>query len=98
MKRFLTGIATGLAVSYLMAPRSGKDTRKQLTDTATKQKKALQEQWTKKVSQVKKMAKDVQESSASKPNLFAEMEAGKYDRFLTDAEKPSTTKKVEHNA
>ena len=45
MKRFLTGLATGLAIAYLTAPRSGRQTRTQLTDRANQQTKRLKEQW-----------------------------------------------------
>lgn len=92
MKRFLTGLATGLAISYLTAPRSGKEIRKQLTDKTNEQSKNLKKQWTKTATQVKKLADDVQSGSESKPNLFAEMEAGRYDRFLME-EKDAAVRK-----
>jgi gas vesicle protein len=45
MKHFLTGVATGLAIGYLIAPHSGKNTRSQLATAADNQKKDLEEQW-----------------------------------------------------
>ena len=89
MKSFLTGLATGLAIGYLTAPRSGKETRQQLTDAANQQTKGLKEQWSKTVSQAKQMvenAKSSLSSSSSKqePNLFADMQSGKLDKYLDD--------------
>ncbi len=60
MKGFLTGLATGLAVGYLTAPRSGKETRQQLTDTANEKTQGLKEQWNKASSQVNQLVSDVQ--------------------------------------
>ena len=53
MRGFLTGVLTGLAVGYLTAPRSGKETRDKLTEEANKRSKDLQDQWNKNVTQVK---------------------------------------------
>lgn len=53
MRGFLTGILAGLAVGYLTAPRSGKETRDKLTEEANKRSKDLQDQWNKNVAQVK---------------------------------------------
>ncbi len=50
---FLTGLLTGVAVGILTAPRSGKDTRKLLTDEANKRSQDLKGQWEKGVDQVK---------------------------------------------
>ena len=59
MKRFLTGLATGLAIAYLTAPRSGRQTRTQLTDRANQQTKRLKEQWNKTISQASKLIADL---------------------------------------
>ncbi|MFD2574270.1 YtxH domain-containing protein [Spirosoma soli] len=59
MKGFLTGLATGLAVGYLTAPRSGKETRDQLSSTVDKQSKGLKDQWSKASEQVTNLVNDV---------------------------------------
>jgi hypothetical protein len=66
MKGFLTGLVTGLAVGYLTAPRSGKETRQQLTDTANEKTQGLKDQWGKTVSQVNQLVSDVQSQFGSK--------------------------------
>lgn len=89
MKRFLTGLATGLAIGYLTAPRSGKDTRDQLTKAADEQTKELKEQWEKVLSQGRKLAdtaKSALGTSKPEPNLFADMESGKMDKYLDEAD------------
>lgn len=89
MKSFLTGVATGLAIGYLTAPRSGKELRQQLTDTANQQLNGLKDQWNKTVSQTRQLAKNAgsspnTNSSRPEPNLFADMQAGKLDKYLDD--------------
>ncbi len=89
MKRFLTGVATGLAIGYLTAPRSGKDTRRQLTDMSNQQTKGLKNTWDKTVSQTKQLidtAKSSVGTSKPQPNLFADMESGKMDKYLDKAD------------
>jgi gas vesicle protein len=81
MNSFLTGLATGLAVGYLTAPRSGKETRQQLMDTANKQAEGLKAQLDKTVSQAKDLIGKVTsqtgslgaERSGSMPNTSANM-------------------------
>lgn len=73
MKGFLTGLATGLAVGYLTAPRSGKETRQQLTDTANEKTQGLKEQWNKTSSQVNQLVSDVKSqlgSGKTPPSVF----------------------------
>ncbi len=80
MRSFLTGLATGLAVGYLTAPRSGKETRQQLVDTANKQTEGLKAQLDKTVSQAKDFmnkAKSQTGTSSSTPNTFADIESNK---------------------
>ena len=103
MKSFLTGLATGLAVGYLTAPRPGRATRDQLTEAAHQQTKNLKEQWAKTVSQVSQLAERAKSSrgtSKPEPNLFADMEAGKLDRYLDEPwrAKNTHTNQVEHTA
>ena len=68
MKGFLAGLATGLAVSYLTAPRSGKETRQQLTDMAGKQTDGLKEQWNKTVSSANQLATDLKSQLGGNKN------------------------------
>lgn len=89
MKSFLTGLATGLAIGYLTAPRPGKDTRQQLTDTADTQTKALKDTWSKLMAKTEQLVEDVkrnQGSSKPEPNLFADMQAGKLDKYLDESQ------------
>lgn len=89
MKSFLTGLATGLAIGYLTAPRTGQETRQQLADATDKQSKGLKEQWDKTVSQAKQVIEDVKTNSGlfkSEPNLFADMESGMMDKYLDEAD------------
>lgn len=89
MKSFLTGLATGLAIGYLTAPRTGQETRQQLADATDKQSKGLKEQWDKTVSQAKQVIEDVKTNSGlfkSEPNLFADMESGTMDKYLDEAD------------
>lgn len=89
MKSFLTGLATGLAIGYLTAPRSGQETRRQLTDAANQQSKGLKDQWNKLASQAKQAVENAKSSlsansSKQEPNLFADMQSGKLDKYLDD--------------
>jgi gas vesicle protein len=59
MKHFLTGVATGLAIAYLIAPHSGKNTRNQLATAANNQKVDLEEQWLRIESQWEKTVEQV---------------------------------------
>ena len=61
MKHFLTGVATGLAIGYLIAPLSGKNTRNQLATAASNQKKELEEQWLRIESQWGKTGEQVKQ-------------------------------------
>jgi gas vesicle protein len=87
MKLFLSGLAAGLGIGYLMAPRSGKETRDQLSQAATKQTEALKDRWSDVSAQVKQSINDLKTSSGlfkAKPNLFADMESGKLDKYLDE--------------
>ncbi|WP_020604871.1 YtxH domain-containing protein [Spirosoma spitsbergense] len=59
MKHFLTGVATGLAIAYLIAPHSGKNTRNQLATAVNNQKVDLEEQWLRIESQWEKTVEQV---------------------------------------
>lgn len=49
----VTGLAAGLAVGFLFAPRSGKETRKQIAGSVNDQTREVQHQWDKTRSQVR---------------------------------------------
>jgi gas vesicle protein len=88
MKSFLTGLAAGIAIGYLTAPRTGKETRDQLKTTADEQTRGLKDQWHKTVSQAKDLLETVKSQvgmGQSEPNLFADMESGKMDQYKDDA-------------
>lgn len=59
MKHFLTGVATGLAIGYLIAPLSGKNTRSQLATAAKNQKMDLEDKWGRIESQWEKTVEQV---------------------------------------
>lgn len=60
---FLTGILTGVAIGILTAPRSGKETRKMLTDEANKRSEDIKDQWDKGVAQAKEGYQQVREQA-----------------------------------
>ena len=62
MKKFLTGLAAGLAIGYLTAPRAGKDTRQQLGEAADQQTKGLKGQWDDIVAEGKQLLDTVMEN------------------------------------
>ena len=85
MNRFLTGLAAGLAIGYLTAPRTGKQTRDRFSQSVDKQSQGLREQWDKTVAQTNQLidtAKSAVGASKPEPNLFADMESGKMDKYL----------------
>ena len=55
MKNFLRGLAAGIAIGYLTAPRSGKETREQLSDTVN----GMKEQWDEAKVQITELIEDV---------------------------------------
>ena len=81
MKGFFTGILTGLAIGYLTAPRSGKETRDQLLEAANDQTKGLKEQWDKTVSQ----AKHTFDSVLSQVGMATDKVENIYDDLKDDA-------------
>ncbi len=84
MKRFLTGLAAGVAISYLTAPQTGIKTRKKLFDAADNQTKDCRNRWRKTTLQVRQLVGTVKsraDLSNRIPNLFAEMESGRMDKY-----------------
>ncbi|GAB3544368.1 YtxH domain-containing protein [Spirosoma fluminis] len=90
MKGFVTGILAGLAVGYLTAPRSGKETRDKLTDEANKRSKDLQDQWNKNVAQVK----DGYEQVKSQVNQYVGQAQEKVNEFKDQAQQAANGSKT----
>ena len=87
MKRFLTGLATGWAIGHLIAPRSGKETRDQLTDAVNQRINAVKDQWGKTTSLVIRLADDVKtQSGIIKDDLtvFADITAERLDQYKNE--------------
>ncbi len=93
MKGFFTGILTGLAIGYLTAPKSGKDTRDQLLEAANDQTKGLKDQWDKTVSQ----AKETFENVKSQVGVVADKAGNTYDDLKDDAGSVYQQQKVKNN-
>jgi gas vesicle protein len=81
MIRFVTGIATGLAIAYLTAPSSGKITRDSLVSFAkdkVERYKQIKEELNKTVAQVKHLAEVVKSQTGfSLPSLSTNKEAAR---------------------
>lgn len=100
MNHFLTGLATGLAVGYLTAPRSGKETRDQLKSTADEKSKGVKDKWNKTVPKVRDLVETVKTRvgmGQTIPNLFAEMESGRMDKYKVDVINQQEALKVDEN-
>lgn len=99
MKSFLYGLATGVAIGYLTAPRSGKDTRQKLTDIASDATKGLKNQWQKSTGQVVNQLTDLTSKgdlSESGPSLFAGGQVPKTDLHL-DEPRSAQLAKIEND-
>lgn len=100
MKSFLTGLATGLAIGYLTAPRSGKETRDQLAEAANKQTEGLKGQWEKTTAQVNKLIDDVKSQAglaADKASVFADQANTKFDQYKDEATQAADQYKDQYN-
>ena len=85
---FLRGVLTGLAIGYLTAPRSGKETREKLTKNIND----LQGQWEEGVSQVKEGVSQVKSQvdkltgkAEAKVDQYADQAENKYDQYKNEA-------------
>ncbi|GAB3277252.1 hypothetical protein GCM10027347_51140 [Larkinella harenae] len=78
MKIFLTGIITGVAIEYLTAPRSGKESRSQLSKTIDEQTKGVKDQWDKAVAQ----EKETVDSLKSQANNLANKDVGQIEQAV----------------
>lgn len=86
---FLKGVLTGLAIGYLTAPRSGKETR----DKLTKNIEGLQGQWEEGVSQVKEGVSQVKSQvdkltgkAEAKLDQYADQAENKYDQYKNETQ------------
>ena len=86
---FLRGVLAGLAIGYLTAPRSGKETR----DKLTKQANDLQGQWEEGVAQVKSQidsltgkAEAKVDQYADKAENYANKAENKFDQYKNEAQ------------
>lgn len=67
MKNFLGGLAAGLAVGYLTAPRSGKATREQLSETMN----GMKDHWDEAKTQITGLVSDIKaQVGKSSPDEF----------------------------
>ena len=84
MKNFLRGLAAGIAIGYLTAPRSGKETREQLSDTMN----GMKDQWDEAKTQLTGYIDDIK-GQVSKPgnNEFSgeAQVQNKFDQYRHDA-------------
>lgn len=100
MKSFLTGLATGLAIGYLTAPRSGKETREQFTEAANKQAEGLKGQWDKTTSQVSQLVDDVKAKAGvakTEMNAFADKAEDEFDSYRNDAQRAKNQARNQYN-
>ncbi|GAB3935264.1 YtxH domain-containing protein [Larkinella terrae] len=78
MKIFLTGIIAGLAIGYLTAPRSGKESRSQLSRAIDEQTKGVKSQWNKAMAQ----EKETVENLKSQANNLANKDVGQIEQAV----------------
>lgn len=82
MKNFLRGLAAGIAIGYLTAPRSGKKTREQLSDTVN----GMKDQWDEAKIQITGLIDDVKaQVGISSADELADKTQNKFDQFKHDA-------------
>lgn len=90
---FLRGVLTGLAIGYLTAPRSGKETRDQLTKTVND----LQDQWEEGVDQVKSQIDRFTGNAEAKVDEYANKADKKIDQYKSEADYKKGEAKVDYN-
>lgn len=78
---FLRGVLTGLAIGYLTAPRSGKETRERLSQRANE----LQDQWEEGVSEVKSQIDKLVGNAESKVDQYANQAEQTFDQYKNEA-------------
>ncbi|GAB3745752.1 YtxH domain-containing protein [Spirosoma pomorum] len=78
----LVGLAVGVVVTLLVAPRSGKELRKKIADTVDDQTKEVHHQWDKTKSQAKETIGDIKANASS----VADKAKDKFDSYADEAE------------
>jgi gas vesicle protein len=78
----LVGLAVGVVVTLLVAPRSGKELRKKIADAVDDQTKEVQHQWDKTKSQAKETIGDIKANASS----VADKAKDKFDSYADEAE------------
>ena len=82
MKNFLRGLAAGIAIGYLTAPRSGKETREQLSDTVN----GMKDQWDEAKTQITGIIEDVKaQVGISDADELADKAQNKFDQYKQEA-------------
>lgn len=82
MKNFLRGLAAGIAIGYLTAPRSGKETREQLADTVD----GMKEQWAETKTQLTELIEDVKaQVGVTSADDLANKAEHKFDQYKQEA-------------
>ncbi|QIP16873.1 YtxH domain-containing protein [Spirosoma aureum] len=79
---FLKGVLAGLAIGYLTAPRSGKETRDQLTQRVND----LQDQWDEGVAQVKSQIDSLVGNAENKVDRYANQAEKKVDHYKNEVQ------------
>lgn len=78
---FLKGVLTGLAIGYLTAPRSGKETRDKLTNGA----KDWQGQINEGIDQVKSQVDQLTGKARATVDKYADKAKNTYDQYKNDS-------------
>ncbi len=73
----VAGLVAGVVVCALIAPRSGKEIRKQIADTVNDQTKEAQHQWDKTKSQAKETVDNIKTNAS----LVADKAMDKFDVY-----------------
>lgn len=96
MKNFLRGLAAGIAIGYLTAPRSGKETREQLSDTVN----GMKENWDEAKTQITGLIEDIKaqvgQSSPDEASNNAQIQ-NKFDRYRQEVGQTMDTAQNRYN-
>src|SRR5207237_6918721 len=77
---FIRGVLAGLAIGYLTAPRSGKETREKLTQNVND----LQSQWEEGVAQVESQVDKLVGKAETTANQYANKAENKVDQYKNE--------------
>lgn len=81
----LTGALLGLAVGILVAPRSGKDTRKKIAGAASQQADELANKWDDAKSETRKQLNKYEDKAASAASKLSDNAEDKADHLADEA-------------